>query len=97
MNWPKDTPEALNDFYGKHEFKSDGMPTDAWISEHLKLFATPYPLALAWNSSERVRKIRCHKLVGESLVRIFEEILGYYGSYADVQAARMHLYTVAYK
>lgn len=96
MNWPKDTPKALNAFYGKHDLGSDGLPTGAWLSENLKLFSVPYPLAPAWNPSQQVKKIRCHKRVGESLVRIFEQILDYYGDYENVKVARMHLYAGCY-
>jgi hypothetical protein len=96
MQWPKDTPQALNAFYGKHVLKTDGQPTEAWLGEHLKLFPAPYPLALSWSPAEQAKKIRCHKLVGESLIRIFEQILAHYGSYTNVKGARMHLYAGCY-
>jgi hypothetical protein len=96
MNWPKDTPQALNAFYGKHAIRSDGLPTDAWLSEHLRLHRTPYPLRLAWSPAEQVNKIRCHKRVGDSLIGILEQILDHYGSYDDVKAARMDLYAGCY-
>jgi len=89
-------PDALHVFYGKHDFKSDGLPTNAWLSEHLRLFSTPYPLALVWSPSEQVKKIRSHKLVGENLTGMLEQVLEHYGSYTKVKAARMHLYGGCY-
>ncbi len=87
MDLLKDTPEALQAFFGKNDFKSDGLPTDAWLREHLKLFSTAYPLILAWRLSEQVKKIRCRKLVWESLCLFWNRFSITVGSYPDVKVA----------
>jgi hypothetical protein len=96
MLWPKDTQADLDDFYGKHALAANGRPTNAWLNAKLKNFTAPYPLALSWQPQTKVTKLYCHKLVGESLVRVFEQILEHYGSIAEVKKARMHLYGGCY-
>ena len=96
MAWPKDTREDLDAFYGRHAIANNGQPTSAWLSSHLKNFTAPYPLTLSWDVTKTVTKLYCHKLVGENLVRVFEQILAHYGSLDEVKRARMHLYGGCY-
>lgn len=96
MIFPEDTREALDAFYGKHVIGADGKPTAKWEQENLKLFKTPYPMTLAFEPFSTVTKIRCHKLVGESLVHVLEEILKQLGSLEEVQRARVHLFGGCY-
>lgn len=96
MPWPKDKREDLDEFYGRHVLGANGRPTNAWLREHLKNFKAPYPLTLSWDLQTQVTKLYCHKLVGESLVHIFEQILEHYGSIEEVKRARMHLYGGCY-
>lgn len=96
MAWPKDNRADLDTFYGRHVLGTNAQPTSAWLNEHLKNFAAPYPLTLSWDLSVQVKKLYCHKLVGDSLVRIFEQILQHYGSFEEVKRARMHLYGGCY-
>lgn len=39
----------------------------------------PYPMRLAWDKSQRVTKMRCHKLVAENFKAVFCDILNAYG------------------
>jgi hypothetical protein len=87
MAWPKDTRDDLDAFYGRHVLGPDSSPTKAWLNEHLKLFKTPYPLTLSWDLSQQVTKVYCHKLVGNSLIGIFEQILAHYGTLDEVKRA----------
>jgi hypothetical protein len=86
MNWPKDTPHALNTFLWEAcPQERRPFPTDAWLGEQLKLYTTPYPLTLAWSRSEEVKRIRCHKRVGDNLIGTLERTLDHYGSYEEVK------------
>src|SRR5918912_4269683 len=96
MAWPKDNRADLDAFYGRHVLGANAQPTSAWLSGHLKNFTAPYPLTLSWDLSVQVKKIYCHKLVGDSLLGIFEQILAHYGSFEEVKRARMHLYGGCY-
>lgn len=96
MIFPKDTREELDAFYGKHVIGADGKPTAKWEQEHLQLFKVPYPLTLSFDKTVTVTKIRCHKLVGENLVHIFEQILEQFGNLEEVKRARVHLYGGCY-
>jgi hypothetical protein len=39
----------------------------------------PYPMRIAWDTSVRVNKIRCHKLIADRLKAVFAELLQVYG------------------
>jgi D-alanyl-D-alanine carboxypeptidase len=96
MPFPKDTRADLEAFYGKHVLGPNGQPTSAWQAANLKNFTAPYPLTLSFDLTKNVTKLFCHKLVGESLVSVFEQILEHYGSIDEVKKARMHLYGGCY-
>jgi D-alanyl-D-alanine carboxypeptidase-like protein len=89
---PADKQSELEAFYSKHKVGANGMPTAAWESENLTTFTTAYPLKLAFPPGTRVTKIRCHVKVADSLARVFEQILEHYGSVAEIEKARMHLF-----
>ena len=39
----------------------------------------PYPMRLAWNTSQIVHKITCHKLVANNFKNVFNDLLAHYG------------------
>ena len=39
----------------------------------------PYPMRLAWNTTQVVTKITCHKLVADNFINVFKDILAKYG------------------
>lgn len=92
MAFPADDQFALEAFYGKHTLNQDGLPTAKWESAHLVRFTSPYPMLLSFDLSRRVTKIRCHKLVAESLERVLVAILAHYGNPTEVHRARMDLF-----
>jgi D-alanyl-D-alanine carboxypeptidase len=97
MAWPADTQTALNSFYSKHKLGQLGSPTAKWESTNLTLIQVPYPMALAWDTTVRVKKVRCHKLVAASLLRVLQGILAHYGGDpGEVQQARMDLFGGCY-
>ena len=55
-----------------------GKPTESG-SAYLTTIKLPYPMRLAWDLNTTVKTIRCHKLVAQKLLDIFDDILRYYG------------------
>lgn len=65
--WPKAYTPAFDAFYGP-------------VGEaNLVRVAFPYPMKLAWNTSQKVTSTRCHKQVANSVTTIFMEVLKHYG------------------
>jgi hypothetical protein len=58
--------------------KRYGKPTQTG-SPYLVSLKLPYPMRLAWDTNTKVNSIRCHKLVADSLGKVFAEILVTYG------------------
>lgn len=78
--WPEDTDEAIIDFFGE-------------IGTNQKTITVPYPLRYTGTDPFKVvTRITCHKLVADSLISIFQDILAHYGSLRAVQENRMDLY-----
>ena len=74
--WPEDNEEALIEFYGQR-------------GENLIHIPTPYEMRLAWNLDVTTNRILVNERCAESLARILRNILEFYGSPAEVAAARM--------
>ena len=47
--------------------------------DYLTTITLPYPMRLAWDLDTKVKKMRCHKLVADKFIAIFEDILEHYG------------------
>lgn len=54
-----------------------GKPTQQ--GGYLTTIALPYPMRLAWDTKTKVSKMRCHKLVAEDFLGVFNDILDHYG------------------
>lgn len=66
-NWPKAYTAEFDAFYGP-------------VGEsNLVRIAFPYPMKLAWNTSQKVTSTKCHKKVADSATRVFQEALKHYG------------------
>jgi hypothetical protein len=96
MAWPVEEPQALAAFYGAFQLRADGFPTAAWEAANLTTIVAPYPMVAAWDPTVAITRIRCHRLVAESLKGILKGILSHYGTIAAVRKARMHLYGGGY-
>lgn len=96
MAFPADEQFALETFYGKHTLGQDGSPTAKWESDHLVRFLAPYPMVLAWDPTSKVKRVRCHRLVAQSLEQVLVAILAHYGNPTEVHRARMDLYGGVY-
>jgi hypothetical protein len=46
---------------------------------YLKTIDLPYPMRLAWDTKTVVKKMRCHKLVADAFLAVFNELLEAYG------------------
>jgi hypothetical protein len=47
--------------------------------DYLVTINLPYPMRLAWDKDTKVTKMRCHKLVADKFVAVFNDILAHYG------------------
>ena len=46
---------------------------------YLTTIKLPYPMRLAWDKKTTVTSMRCHKLVADEFIKVFNEILAVYG------------------
>lgn len=58
--------------------KKYGTPTDNG-SPYLVKVKLPYPMVLAWDKTIKVNYIRCHKLIANQLISVFDDVLKEYG------------------
>lgn len=96
MAWPLEEPKALAAFFGPFQLRAAGLPTAAWESVNLTTIVAPYTMIAAWDPKVAITRIRCHRLLAESLKDILRGILAHYGSVVKVRRARMHLFGGAY-
>jgi hypothetical protein len=62
------TNEIIN-IYGKPNQQGSYLTT-------IKL---PYPMRLAWDLNTSVTKMRCHKLIADDFINVFNDLLAHYG------------------
>jgi hypothetical protein len=55
-----------------------GKPDDDG-SDYLVTIQLPYPMRLAWDTDTVVTKMRCHRLVANRFVAIFNDLFAHYG------------------
>lgn len=68
-NWPRQS--AMADFYGNPDANGDGKPDPKWEADNLVYIAPPYPMFF---NGKRLTRLRCHRLVADSLTRILTRI-----------------------
>jgi hypothetical protein len=95
--WPKDDRASLEAFYGTHELDLAGKPTAHWEESNLAFLAPPWKMVLSWDPTKRVRVIKCHWSVRDSLARILDTIWQHYGSQAAIEAVGLHLWGGCYE
>jgi hypothetical protein len=83
--WPREAEAAS--FYGN----SDG--SSGWEAAHLVTFDAPYALYM---DGQLVRRIRCHKLVKDSLLLILTKILALYKTPEVIHAVGLDQYDGCY-
>ena len=64
------TTEEIIEHFGKPNEK--GEP-------YITTIELPYPMRLAWDLNTTIRKMRCHKLIAQPLLNVFNELLATYG------------------
>jgi hypothetical protein len=64
--WPVGTTAAMTDFFGP-------------VGTNQSKVSVPYTLKLAWDTSKKLNRFTCHKLVVEPIQAAMEEILDVYG------------------
>jgi len=68
--------------YGKPNATGDG---------YLTTIQLPYPMRLAWDTDTIVHKMRCHKLVADKFLSVFNELIRVYG-YAKIKELGIDLF-----
>jgi hypothetical protein len=54
-----------------------GQPNET--GTYLTTIKLPYPMRIAWDLDTKVTKMRCHKLVADAFLSVFNELLEVYG------------------
>jgi len=54
-----------------------GKPTQQ--GGYLTTIKLPYPMRLAWDKKTKVNTMRCHKLVADEFLNVFNDLLAHYG------------------
>lgn len=96
LRWPRGEPGELAAFYGAFQLKADRFPTAGWEAAQLTTILSPYPMRASWDPKVPITRIRCHRLVAESLRRVLEGVLGLYRTPAGVRKAGMHRFGGCY-
>lgn len=64
------TPAQLTAKYGKPNPKGTG---------YLTYIDLPFPMIVAWDRKQTVKRIQCHKLIADKLLKALSDILCHYG------------------
>jgi len=54
-----------------------GKPNQS--GSYLTMVKLPFPMRLAWDKSVKVTRMRCHKLISNDLLNVFNDLLDHYG------------------
>ena len=57
--------------------KQFGVPNEQ--GSYLKTINLPYPMRIAWDTKTKVTKMRCHIVVADKFLKIFNDLLATYG------------------
>jgi hypothetical protein len=69
-----------------------GKPGDP---DNLTVITSPFPMRLAWDTSQKITRIQCHKLIADNLLAVLTELLAYYG-YDQLVSLGIDLYGGCY-
>jgi len=81
-NWPVQYTPGFDAFYGPK-------------GSSLVRIQLPYPLRLAWNVRTLVNSFSCHQRVHDSMLRVFNNVLNYYGP-QQIRELRLDLWGGCY-
>ena len=70
--------------------KKYGTPNETGAG-YLVTVKVPYPMRIAWDTDSSVKSIRCHKLVADKLLAVFNDLLSHYG-YDKIKELGIDLY-----
>lgn len=76
--WPKQNYDSMVEFYGP-------------VGENQTSIDVPYPLIIAWEPSQVIKKITCNEKVAHSLYKILEDTLKSYGQ-KDISKLKLDLF-----
>lgn len=65
-----------------------GNPGDP---DNLTVIDLPYRMRIAWDLSQKISRMQCHKLVALNFRRVFEQLLAHYG-YEQLQRLEIDLF-----
>lgn len=68
-NWPRQS--AMTAFFGNPDANGDGKADAKWEAENLVFITPPYQM---YFGGKPINRIRCHRLVADSLTRILTRI-----------------------
>lgn len=91
-NWPHQN--SARDFYGANMRVSKGVagPDPKWERDNLVLVPIPWRAVASWDHGLKIKAIRVHKRVAESLTRVLDRIWNDFGqSQKAIEIAGMHL------
>lgn len=83
-SWPGSSESELIAFYGQPGDESQLVTVDI-----------PYELRLAWDTSTRLTRLRCHHKVAGSVVLVLNNVLAHYGP-AEIRRLRLDLFGGCY-
>lgn len=66
-----------------------GTPNEQ--GSYLTTITLPYPMRLSWDLDTKVTKMRCHKLVADKFLAVFNDLLAHYG-YEEIVRLGIDLY-----
>lgn len=72
--------------------KKYGRPGDV---KNFTVIDLPYPMRIAWDLSEVVNRMQCHKLVASNFKAVFKELLAHYGI-NNIQSLGIDIYGGCY-
>jgi hypothetical protein len=67
-----------------------GKPNETG-KDYLVTIKIPYPMRLAWDTSIKVTRVSCHKLIADKLLNVFNDLLAHYG-YDEIKRLGIDLY-----
>ena len=70
--------------------KKYGKPSENGTPYLIKI-KLPYPMILAWDRNVKVSSIRCHKLIADKLINVFNDILNEYG-FSKIQELGINIF-----